>query len=228
MKKTVVVLSGGLDSSVLAAALKHEGRELKAISVNYGQRHNRELVAARDVCDYLAIEHRICDLSDLRQFMSGSSQTDARVAVPHGHYAAENMKLTVVPNRNMILLAVAGAWAISTKSDSIAYAAHGGDHAIYPDCRETFVAPFAEALRNADWHPVEVERPFLGKTKAEIVDIGNELHFPMGRTYSCYEGGAVHCGRCGTCAERAGAFAAAGVPDPTEYLDPDFYKTVAA
>lgn len=217
--KSVVVFSGGLDSTVLLAKLKGEGREVVALSVDYGQRHRCELESAKKVCALLGVEHRVADLSGLRPMLGGSSQTDDSVAVPHGHYAEENMKKTVVPNRNMLLLAAAGAWAISLKFDSVAYAAHAGDHAIYPDCREEFVAPLAQALRNADWHKVEVERPFLKYTKAEIVKVGalNSAHKAMALSYSCYEGKELHCGLCGTCQERRVAFRDAGVTDPTAY-----------
>lgn len=219
VKKSIVVYSGGLDSTVLLAKLVAEGREVKALSVDYGQRHRRELEAAAKVCALLGVEHRVADLSGLKPLLAGSSQTDESVAVPHGHYAEENMKLTVVPNRNMLLLAAAAAWAISLKYDSVAYAAHAGDHAIYPDCREEFVAPLAEALRNADWHEVGLERPFLLYTKAEIVKVGERACAAqaMALSYSCYEGGEEHCGLCGTCQERRVAFRDANVPDRTKY-----------
>ena len=214
--KAIIVLSGGLDSTVLLTSMLRNGHEVKALSVDYGQRHRRELLYAVKVCAQLRIEHRVADLSSLRQFMDQSSQTGT-IAVPHGHYAEESMKQTVVPNRNMILLAVAGAWAINLKFDAIAYAAHAGDHAIYPDCREEFVQPLAQALKNADWHSVEIVRPFLSKTKSDIVRIGKEVGAPMELTYSCYEGHEVHCGKCGTCVERREAFLKAGVKDPTRY-----------
>ena len=171
--KIVLTLSGGLDSTVLLWHLLNQRHEVRCLSVDYGQRHRRELEAATEIAKLVGVEHRIADLSNLRQFMGGSSQT-SDVPVPEGHYAADNMKLTVVPNRNMILLAVAGAWAVSTKSDSIAYAAHAGDHAVYPDCREEFVKPLSEALWNADWHQVKIERPFLKMTKAEIAELKDE------------------------------------------------------
>ncbi len=149
--------------------------------------------------------------------LGGSSLTDPAVDVPLGHYEAENMKATIVPNRNMVFLAVATAWAISQKAQYIAYAAHSGDHAIYPDCRPEFADAMAQAIKLADWHPVELLRPFVSKTKAEIVKLGQELGVPYQWTWSCYQGGSVHCGACGTCIERREAFALAGVPDPTEY-----------
>lgn len=217
--KTVVVYSGGLDSTVLLCKFVAEGRDVKAVSVLYGQRHRRELEQAAKVCALLGVEHRTVDLSSLKPLLAGSSQTDDSVPVPHGHYAAENMKLTVVANRNALLLSVGFAWAISSKADSVAYAAHAGDHAIYPDCREEFVAPFAQAMKNADWHKAELERPFIAMMKADIVREGRRLGAgrEMALSYSCYEGGELHCALCGTCQERRSAFRDAGVPDPTLY-----------
>lgn len=216
MTKTIIVLSGGLDSTVLLHHCRARGPAM-ALSVDYGQRHRRELECAAKTCFELGVPHKVADLSALRSLMGGSSQTDDAVPVPHGHYAEESMKQTVVPNRNMLLIAVAGAWAITNKADAVAYAAHAGDHAIYPDCRDEFVKPLAEALRLADWHSVALERPFVGKTKAEIVRIGHDLGVRFEDTYSCYEGREKHCGKCGTCVERREAFQLAGVADPTEY-----------
>jgi 7-cyano-7-deazaguanine synthase len=217
MQKTILIYSGGLDSTVCLYHLRATGHSVKCLGVDYGQRHRRELLGALKICQSLGVEYRTADLSALKPLLAGSSQTDDSVPVPHGHYAAENMKLTVVPNRNMLMLAVAGAWAISTKSDSVAYAAHAGDHAIYPDCRDEFVEPLAEAFQNADWHKVGIVRPFLSMTKAEIVKVGASLGVPFADTYSCYGGGEAHCALCGTCQERRWAFIAAGVPDPTRY-----------
>lgn len=215
--KTILILSGGLDSAVLLYRLLADGDTVAALSVDYGQRHRRELACARALCGRLGVEHREADLSGLRPLLAGSSQTDDAVPVPHGHYEAETMKLTVVPNRNMLMLSAAAAWAISRRADRVAYAAHGGDHAIYPDCRPGFVAALAAALGLADWHPLGLFAPYLGVSKADIVAEGARLGVPFAGTWSCYEGGAVHCGRCGTCVERREAFALAGVPDPTPY-----------
>jgi len=208
-----------MDSTALLAKLVAEKREVRALSVNYGQRHSRELEAARKVCALLGVEHKVADLSGLRELMLGSSQTDPTVPVPHGHYAEENMKLTVVPNRNMLLISVAVCWAVSLKYDSVAYAAHAGDHAVYPDCREEFVRPLAEAVLQADWHKVALERPFLLYTKAEVLKVGalNGGMAALALSYSCYEGKEAHCGLCGTCQERRVAFRDAGLEDPTKY-----------
>lgn len=217
MTKTILIYSGGLDSTTLLYKLKAEGREVKALSINYGQKHSKELDFAKKNCEELGVEHQIIDLSSIRPLLRGSSQTDDQVAVPDGHYAEEVMKKTIVSNRNMLMLAVAGAWAISERADTIAYAAHAGDHAIYPDCREEFVKPLNEAMENADWHKVSIERPFINTTKAGITKLGSQLNVPFANTWSCYKGGDSHCRTCGTCVERAEAFVDAGVTDPTEY-----------
>lgn len=216
MNKAIVILSGGLDSTVLAATLKRS-YEVVCVSVNYGQRHKRELTAARAVCEAMELRHVVVDVPGLLAVFGGSSQTDMNVPVPEGHYAEESMKATVVPNRNMVLLAIGGALAVAEKADVLAYAAHGGDHAIYPDCREAFAKPMADALLNCDWHKVMLERPFLGLTKADIVAIGNSIGAPLDLTYSCYNGKEIHCGKCGTCVERREAFVLAQVQDPTQY-----------
>jgi len=215
--RIVLIYSGGLDSTVLLYKLRAEVHEVLTLSVDYGQRHRHEVDQASLICKMLGVEHQVADLSALRPLLGGSSQTDD-FAVPHGHYAEESMKLTIVPNRNMLMLAVAGAWAISRKADSIAYAAHAGDHAIYPDCREEFVAALDTALGLADWYAVKIIRPFVKLSKADIVLMGVALRVPFGMTYSCYEGvPGVHCGECGICVERREAFEVAGVDDPTKY-----------
>lgn len=217
LTSAIVTLSGGMDSAVLLAHFLRTGATVRALSVNYGQRHVRELQAAERIAAHYHVEWRCVDLSALAPLLAGSSQTSEAIAVPHGHYAAASMKLTVVPNRNMLLLAIAGAWAVSTKSDVVAYAAHAGDHAIYPDCREEFVHALGRALALADWHSVGIARPFITWTKAEICERGRQLNVPLELTYSCYEGTPEHCGQCGTCIERREAFTLAQVPDPTTY-----------
>ena len=140
--------------------------------------------------------------------------------MPEGHYAEESMKQTVVPNRNMVLLSLATAWAVATKSEAVAYAAHMGDHAIYPDCRPEFAEAMSDAMRLCDWHSIKMLRPFLYPVpmdKTAIVKLGTGLKVPFELTWSCYVGGDKHCGRCGTCRERVESFQLAGVADPTEY-----------
>ena len=217
--RSVVVYSGGLDSTVLLAHLLAEGREVHAFTVNYGQRHAREIESAKAVCAHYGVPHQVADLRALGAVFGTNSLTDSAVSVAEGHYTEESMKTTVVPNRNMILLAVAAARAIALKADTLAYAAHGGDHAIYPDCRPEFADAMDHAIGLADWHKVRLERPMVSWTKTEIVLRGAALGVPMHLTWSCYKGGDKHCGRCGTCIERREAFHLAGVTDPTVYAD---------
>lgn len=215
----ICLLSGGLDSTVLATMLAKAPSAPRVIglSIDYGQRHGRELRAASAVAERIGIEHRIIDLKSLLPILAGASLTDAAVPVPHGHFEDESMRATVVPNRNMILLAVAAAAAISSGVSRIAYAAHRGDHAIYPDCREKFISAMAHAMRLCHFDPIMLDTPFSAWTKKAIVQAGAAIGAPMGLSWSCYEGGAIHCGKCGTCVERREAFMLAGIHDPTEY-----------
>lgn len=217
--KTLVIYSGGLDSTVLLYDLYQAGHKLSALSVNYGQRHACELERAADICKGLRIPHRVADLSAIQALLAGSSLTSPEIGVAEGHYTEENMKTTVVPNRNMILLALATGHALSIGTRRVAYAAHSGDHAIYPDCRNAFADAMAEAMALCDWNQVELSRPYVDWSKADIVRRGTELGVPFGQTWSCYKGGAQHCGRCGTCIERREAFDLAGVADPSHYAD---------
>ncbi len=216
--KVVLIYSGGLDSTVLLFDLLAAGHEVKTLSVNYGQRHARELESASAISALVKVEHKVADLRSISSLLAGSSLTSTEMAVPDGHYAEETMKATVVPNRNMIMLSVAAGWAISMKADAVAFAAHDGDHAIYPDCRAEFAEALDKAIQMADWHSVRLIRPFVGMTKANIVKRAAELRVPIEKTWSCYKGGRHHCGVCGTCVERREAFYLAAVPDPTTYL----------
>jgi 7-cyano-7-deazaguanine synthase len=217
--KTVAIFSGGLDSTVLLHQLLSAGDEVLALSVDYGQRHRRELDHAKRITDALNVRWLLADLSAIRPLLAGSSQTSDDMPVPHGHYAAENMKQTVVPNRNMIMLAVAAGWAISERADRLAYGAHAGDHTIYPDCRPEFAEALGRAIGLADWHRVELHCPFITLSKADIVRLGAQHGVDFAQTWSCYEGGEQHCGLCGTCVERQEAFGKAGIPDPTRYAN---------
>lgn len=217
--KTIVTYSGGLDSTVLLYHLRAQGHELSALSVNYGQRHEIELHRAAEICHLIGIPCETVDLSSVNSLLAGSSLTSKEIEVAEGHYTEENMKTTVVPNRNMILLALATAKAVSTGASQVAYAAHSGDHAIYPDCRNEFADAMAQAIRLCDWQDIELSRPFVDWTKADIVRRGHELDVPFELTWSCYKGCEKHCGRCGTCIERREAFYLAGIEDPTGYAD---------
>lgn len=219
-REAVLVYSGGIDSTTLLYFLRQEGYQVRALGIDYGQRHRKELDSARRICQALGVEFRLADLSSLQPLLAGSSLTSEEVPVPEGYYTDQSMQITVVPNRNMLLLSVAIAWAISSGVRTVAYAAHAGDHAIYPDCRPEFVDALSQAAALCHYEPVEILRPFIHKTKEEIVRLGARLGVPFEETWSCYKGGRLHCGRCGTCTERAEAFLLAGVADPTPYAHP--------
>jgi len=217
-KSVVAVYSGGIDSTVMLYSMRELGVDIRgALSVDYGQKHRKEIDVAASVCRSLDIEHQVADLRAIAGLFGQSRLVDSQSAVPEGHYEEESMKSTVVPNRNMILISLATAWAITKEAEAVAYAAHSGDHAIYPDCRESFAAALDAAIQQSDWASVRLYRPFVDSTKSEIVAEGNRLNAPLGEAWSCYKGGDLHCGRCGTCIERREAFYLAGVEDPTRY-----------
>ncbi len=218
--KAVVVLSGGMDSTTALYQAKADGYECYAISFNYGQRHKKELNFAQEVCSNLGISHEIVDLSNISSLISNSALT-GDIAVPEGHYAADNMKLTVVPNRNMIMYAIAVGYAVNIKAKAMYVGVHAGDHFIYPDCRPQFIEALdvASIIGNEGFAEkgFRIIAPFLHVPKDEIVRIGTKLQVPYNLTWSCYKGGDKHCGKCGTCVERKEAFELAKVKDPTEY-----------
>ncbi len=223
--KTIVICSGGLDSVTLAYKVAAEYELIGLISYDYGQRHKKELDFAAKAAEALGVPHDIIDIENIGKALNGSALTDD-IDVPDGHYAEESMKITVVPNRNAIMLTIAYGIGASRGADAIATAVHGGDHFIYPDCRPEFIAAF-ETMQNHALEGVaemQLYTPFLNKTKADIAAEGARLNAPFADTWSCYKGGDVHCGRCGTCVERIEAFDVAGVNDPTAYADPDFWK----
>lgn len=211
---TVLILSGGMDSATLLYDLLVSGDKVDAIGVNYKQRHGKELRCAASLCHRLGVRFDVLDLSTLSGFLTGSSQSDPAVAVPFGKYDEPTMKLTVVPNRNMFMLAAAGAVAIARKADRLAYGAHAGDHTIYPDCRPEFVAVMGAAFGLCDWHPLGLYAPYINMTKGDICKRGVSLGVPYENTWTCYVGGDHPCGKCGSCTERAEAFEFAGVNDP--------------
>lgn len=203
-------------------ALHHTAREhttLAALSFDYGSKHNqREIPFARHHCQQLGVPHCVISLDFIAaHFQSALLKTGA--AIPEGHYEEESMKQTVVPFRNGILLSITAGFAESKGAGGLVIAAHGGDHAIYPDCREEYMRAQAEAIRLGTYAEIALLRPFIAMTKADIVRVGMECGVDYAMTWSCYVGGETHCGRCGTCVERREAFQLAGVPDPTPYLD---------
>lgn len=218
-RRTVVLLSGGLDSTVLTAHLLDAGHTVRAVSVDYGQRHRRELESAHRVAYHYGIAHDVIDLSALGLKLSGSALTDPGVPVPLGHYADESMRATVVPNRNAILLMSAVGLASGWGFDAVATAVHAGDHAVYPDCRPEFVTLADQTARagTAGFGDVGVLAPFVTLDKTWIAARGAKLAAPVELSWSCYQGGEQHCGQCGTCVERREAFTLAGIADPTAY-----------
>jgi len=220
--KVVVLCSGGMDSVTALHWAARAHTIVAAISFDYGAKHSaRELPMAAAQAAALGVRHEVAKLDFANQlFSSALLQTGGEI--PDGHYAAENMKQTVVPFRNAVFLSIACGFAESVGAEGLVIATHGGDHAIYPDCREEFMAAMGESMRLGTYAEVKLLRPFIALTKGQIAAEGARLGVDFARTWSCYKGGARHCGRCGTCVERREAFAQAGVPDPTDYehLDP--------
>ena len=223
MALAIAVVSGGLDSVTLAYWLAQK-YDVHLLAFDYGQRHRRELDFARKCATNLDAPLDVVDISSLRAILGGSALTDD-IAVPHGHYAAPSMAVTIVPNRNAIFLTIAFGAAISQHAEAVAVGVHAGDHFIYPDCRPEFIQSFAAmqrvAVEGCGDPNLQLLAPFVQKSKADIVTLGAQLNVPFAQTWSCYEGAEIHCGRCGTCVERIEAFALARVEDPTLYAEID-------
>ncbi len=222
--KTLVICSGGLDSVTLAYKIAKEHDLLGLISFDYGQRHKKELKFAKKCAQELNVTFDLIDISNVGAQLSGNALTDD-VEVPDGHYEQESMKLTVVPNRNAIMLSIAYGIASSRGAEAVATAVHGGDHFIYPDCRPEFIESF-EIMQNhalEGLSEIKLYTPFINAPKSEIAKQSTEYNVPVIDTWSCYKGGEIHCGRCGTCVERREAFHLAGINDPTNYADQDFW-----
>jgi 7-cyano-7-deazaguanine synthase len=215
--KVVVLCSGGMDSvaALYWAAREHEVSA--AISFDYGAKHNsREIPCAADHAARLGLSHQVISLGFMGELFASSLLKNGG-AIPDGHYEAETMRQTVVPFRNAIMLSIAAGLAESAGAAGVVIAAHGGDHAIYPDCREDFMRAMGEAMRLGTYANVQLLRPFIALDKSGIAAQGARLGVDFARTWSCYKGGPIHCGTCGTCVERREAFLKAGLPDPTVY-----------
>lgn len=227
--KTIVICSGGLDSVSLAHMVARDHQLTGLISFDYGQRHRKELDYAALCASRLSVPHDIIDLRPVGAVLTGSALTDD-VDVPDGHYAEDSMRVTVVPNRNAIMLTVAFGAAAARGADAVATAVHGGDHFIYPDCRPEFTQAFEAMQKHAldGYADVSLFTPFVHRSKADIVTEGARCYTPFAQTWSCYKGGQHHCGRCGTCVERREAFHLANVDDPTIYEDPGFWIAATA
>jgi 7-cyano-7-deazaguanine synthase len=215
--KTLVLLSGGMDSVTALHWARSEHEVVGAVSFDYGAKHNhREIPLAAWHCGQCSIHHDVIELDFVNRFFA-SDLLKSGGEVPEGHYADENMKKTVVPFRNGIMLAIACGIAESRGAEGLVIAAHAGDHAIYPDCRESFMQSMANAMREGTYAKIELLRPFIHLDKTGIAKLGASLGVDYGKTWSCYKGGDLHCGKCGTCVERIEAFQLAGLDDPTIY-----------
>lgn len=215
MKDSVLIVSGGMDS--ITMLYEYSDRIAIGLSFDYGSNHNaREIPFARLHCERLGICHVVIGLDFMHRYFK-SSLLEGADAIPEGHYASDNMKSTVVPFRNGIMLAIAAGIAESKGLRHVMMANHGGDHAIYPDCRPEFVSAFGAAVRAGTYEGITVEAPYTDITKADIARRGRALGIDYSETWSCYKGGERHCGRCGTCVERREALAGAGIEDTTEY-----------
>lgn len=262
MTDSVAIVSGGMDSvTLLHHLVKEKNLKPHVLSFNYGQRHRKELRFARDAAAEFGLQHHVIDLSGITHLISNSALTSPyisnydvtglpsgpvtvtdrgtrRIEVPEGHYAEDSMKLTVVPNRNMIMLSIAAGVAVNEKANLLAIGVHAGDHFIYPDCRPRFIhaANAAIVIGNEGFGAIGsqpegacpdefIYAPFINKSKEDIARLGNELDVNWSMTWSCYAGGSIHCGRCGTCVERLEALSATEANDQTEYEDSQYWKT---
>jgi 7-cyano-7-deazaguanine synthase len=220
MKDSAIIYSGGLDSTVLL--YKHQDRINQAISFNYGSKHNlREIEYAKWNCGNLKIDHKIIEI-DFDSFGIKSDLLQSGGDIPDGHYEDVSMKKTVVPLRNGIMLMIVSAIAESNDLRFVYIANHAGDHAIYPDCRNEFIEPLKTAIQAGTYNNIKVCSPCVNKTKRDIALIGKELGVDFTKTYSCYKGGELQCGKCSTCCERI--FSLYGF-DVTKYLDHNLCKT---
>ena len=214
--KVVVIYSGGMDSFTVLNRALHDGKEVFSLTFDYGQRHVKEIEYASTVCQSLNVNHKVIDISSINQLLAGSSLTDD-IDIPQGHYEAESMKSTVVPNRNMILLSLAVGYAVSVGASQVYYGAHSGDHAIYPDCRPEFVMKMNEVCKIANYESVEIFSPYLTVTKSDILTDGLKMGLKYDNTWTCYNGREKACGQCGACQERLEAFSDNNVTDPLNY-----------
>ena len=215
MKNSVIIVSGGMDSITLL--YDHKDEIALGISFDYGSNHNaREIPYAKMHCERLGIRHITINLDFMHQYFK-SSLLEGADAIPEGHYADDNMKSTVVPFRNGIMLSIAIGIAESNNLDQVFIANHGGDHTIYPDCRPEFINAIDGAATAGTYNNVRVVAPYTNITKGEIASIGKRLGIDYTETWSCHKDGEKHCGKCGTCVERKEALAAAGIDDHTVY-----------
>ena len=216
--KVVLILSGGMDSTTLLYDLLSQGYEVYALGFNYGQRHKKELSCAKETCKTFGVPYKVVSLAVLNK-VAPSSLTRKDIDVPEGRYDAYNMRLTVVPNRNMVMISIATSYAIGIGATKLFYGAHAGDHVIYLDCRPEFVNAMQKSIKLCDEHQIDLEAPYLKFDKGDILERGIELQVDYSKTWTCYKGKEKACGKCGSCDERLEAFAKNGVTDPLRYED---------
>ena len=217
--KALVVLSGGLDSTTALYWAKKKYGNVETITFNYGSKHNEiEISYAKKTCEKIGVKNTVINLDFINKHFK-SDLLKSGGDIPEGYYTAENMKSTVVPFRNGIMLAISAGFAESNDCDVLVLGNHSGDHAIYPDCRAGFISGIATAIYEGTAKHIETMSPFCEMSKTDIVKLGNELGVDFSLTYSCYKGQEKHCGKCGTCTERKEAFEQAGVKDPTDYKE---------
>lgn len=231
--KAVIALSGGMDSTTLFYWALNKGYELIAVSFYYGQNHSKETGLAKQHCERMGVSHKEIDISFLKDITKGvSSLTSGADKIPEGMYNQNNMKSTVVPFRNGIILSILAAVAETENCDLVLYGAHSGDHAIYPDCRADFEKSMADAIYRGTYNDVVMKAPFVEMDKISILSTGKNLGVDYSQTWTCYKGGEEPCGKCGSCVERTEAFLQNNMADPLYSLKNwknavDYYKNVS-
>ena len=214
----LVILSGGLDSTTLLYFVKNQYPDevIGTITFDYDQKHKREIQSAIQTCVKLMVPIQIFSMKAFSS-LAPSALTTEEVEVPEGHYQADSMRATVVPNRNMVFLSLAIAYAVGKGASKVYMGVHSGDHSIYPDCRPEFILAMRQAAVLCDWKPILIEAPFLKMDKAQIVKVGIGLGVDYSKTWTCYNGGEKPCQKCGSCVERSEAFSKNGLVDPLNY-----------
>lgn len=217
----LIVLSGGIDSVTALYKIlnEHPSALIETVSFDYGSKHNaQEYRAVEVISARLQITNTRIDIGFINDLFK-SDLLSSGGEIPEGHYAASNMERTIVPFRNGIMLSIAAGFAESIGCRTLVIGNHRGDSYVYPDCRHEFIHPMGEAIRYGTQKQIRLLSPFCYLTKTDIVRIGGDLGIPYELTYSCYKGGDIHCGKCGTCYERREAFRDSGVEDKTVYKE---------
>ncbi len=216
--KAVVIYSGGMDSFTLLHDIQ-QNYSVFALSFDYGQRHRKnELLCAQSVCHDDQINHKLVDIQSIGSlFSQDSSLMNTDIPLPSGHYNADN-RTTVVPNRNMVFLSIAIAYALSLKAGTVFYGAHQDDDLMYPDCRPEFIKAMDHAAHLCDWNNINIQAPYLLKSKSEILKIGLSMGLNYAKTWTCYDNNDKACGQCSACIVRLDAFKKNNITDPISYL----------